>query len=192
MNRGLIVQLLIFAITCYIAYIYNRQLCEMRKALTLETKAARAEKGPNLVTVYLGVQQKGGKIWAEHTVQNLGQTLARNVAIAARLDFRTSAPTKSDCTFDPSDFKDTSPTRAQASGNGGTPVKADDVIWKHDPNQLPDPSLTTYIWGQIRYADFTDTEGNIPFCRLVSAKKVLSAASTPKGYAATWDYCECK
>jgi hypothetical protein len=173
--------LVVIAYTCATFHLAR----ETRDALDLQSKTGRAVYDPKITFYYITAQKKGPRTWVELAVRNDGPTTANHIAIAERFEFLPLPPTTQKRFFAPGEFKLMQPSTAHPSG--AQPRSGISAAPPVDAHYTTEP--TAYVWGQIRYIDFTDEQQTIPFCFSAEGGDVLSKAVTSSAYAEPWTDC---
>lgn len=173
---------------------------EMRNGTDLQRNIARLIYGiPKVVLAFHSVSRdEQGRIWADVQFQNFGKQNADNLRAAIKVAFRRSPPPHPPKL---SDFKDSEfkMLNGDVLRPGKKNAKNPDVqaaspayarpIYPDEYASLRVPGVYVYIWGIVKYKDFTRTENEpYPFCRFAPAIDVLSK---PPGapYGQPWNDC---
>lgn len=130
--------------------------------------------------------------------ENVGKQDAEDWMVAIKLDFLPSPPSQSQRAFADSKFVNMTPSTLRPLSDGEKPIEAPNVntrrpIYRKQYAALEAPEMKVYVWGEIRYKDYTRTWNNpSKFCRYAVARDILSTKNLSEGgtYDTLWENCD--
>ena len=170
--------------------VMHDELPELRRSANAAKSAADAATAQVEPVIYLNTEiqfyhvEESKKIVVVGAIRNDGKTVAHDVRIATKLEFRNSRPLPSEYQFGDDDFKFSAPevlhpyASPQDFGyfreDMGRPVSPEEY------QPLIGRNMQLYLWGEIRYKDFNGVPAvRRTFCGDVPAKQVFAARSGP-------------
>ncbi|SRR5216683_2827875 len=165
---------------------------ELQKQVTKATFGAEVDLDRNIMGVFRWEQ--GKQFWVDVHVINYGKKEARRVTIAAKFDFRPSAPIPSERIFNLGDSKLATqpiPLRPYESSKDFAYLR---FVKDISPQEYPtDRSNRLYVWGTVFYLDFTGRSSQ-EFCQYAEGEAVfrippIGGPNGTAGYTSPYEPC---
>lgn len=145
----------------------GNQAAALIQQLELQRRIARIDGGGARVEINsISLFHETGKVFDGVVVQNNGREQAEGVKVCSKIEFRKSAPPRIKC----DNFQFVNPSPLPKGEIGRVPKAVEGEI----PSDFGQNQQIIYIYGEIRYTDFTGEMVNDQFCKIANTQFVLN------------------